>query len=99
MHVLLYTYATCSFCARAKALLEEHGVAFEELFPDRRRALSSSLLRLSRQGVTVAHHVEPDGDRFGRGSVLYFVSEGADLNTWGTEAVYCDPSGGLACKA
>ena len=39
MHVLLYTWSTCSFCARAKELLAAHDVSFQEkpLDGDRRR--------------------------------------------------------------
>ena len=36
----------------------------------------------------MAFHIEPDPDRFARGSFLYFVSEGAVLNPHSLEAVY-----------
>ncbi len=61
-------------------------VRFEELFAG--RSVRSSDLELSRQGVPVVFHVEPAKRRFARGSVLYFVSEGAALNPHGPEAVY-----------
>ncbi|MCG6927419.1 MAG: C25 family cysteine peptidase [Acidobacteria bacterium] len=63
-----------------------YAVRFEELFAGRR--VRPSDLALSRQGEPVAFHVEPAGRRFGRGSVLYFASEGAALNPHGPEAVY-----------
>jgi len=65
-----------------------YALRFEEIFGARRRALSASRLSLARQGEAVSFHIEPAGDRFGPGSVLYFVSEGASLNPYGNEAVY-----------
>src|SRR6266540_470448 len=65
-----------------------YAVRFEELFPSRRRSLQVSELRLSRQGETVAFHLEPDGSSFGPASALYFFSQGASLNPYGNEAVY-----------
>ncbi len=52
-----------------------------------RRGTSVSSLRLSRQGESVAFHVEPQGAVFGPGSSLYFLSEGSSLNLYG-DAVY-----------
>jgi hypothetical protein len=43
---------------------------------------------LSHQGESVAYRVEPSSNVFGPGSVLYFVSGGAELNPYGVEAVY-----------
>ena len=40
------------------------------------------------RGEAVAFHLEPDPNRFKRGSMLYFVSEGASANPYGNEAVY-----------
>ncbi len=53
----------------------------------RRLGLAATSLRLSRQGESVAFHLEPSGTLFGPGSSLYFVSEGADLNPY-ADAVY-----------
>jgi hypothetical protein len=61
-------------------------VSFDEL--GLRLAVSASSLRLSRLGETVPHRLEPDTGVFGSGSVLYFMSEGASLNPYGSEAVY-----------
>ncbi len=63
-----------------------YGVRFEDAFGG--RPVPASNLRLSRQGVPVAFHLEPDNGVFGRGSELFFVSEGAALNPYGNEAVY-----------
>jgi hypothetical protein len=65
-----------------------YGVDFEDVFGASRRTLKTDDLRLSRQGETVAFHTEPHEKVYGPGSVLYFVSEGAVLNPYGTEAVY-----------
>ena len=46
-----------------------------------RRGVRARALRLSRQGESVAFHLEP-------GSTLYFVSEGASANPYGRDAVY-----------
>ncbi|HEY7700333.1 MAG TPA: C25 family cysteine peptidase, partial [Vicinamibacteria bacterium] len=65
-----------------------YGVSFEELFGRSRRGISADTLRLSRLGQTVAIHLEPDRTLFGRGSRLFFLSEGASANPYGDEAVY-----------
>ena len=52
-----------------------HAVRYEALFPTSSRGLSTSLLRLQRQGEAVPFHVEPAGSVFGPGSVLYFFAE------------------------
>ena len=45
--------------------------------------------RLSDRAVSrKLFYIEPDPERFGRGSTLYFLSEGADANPYGGEAVY-----------
>ena len=64
-----------------------HFVRYEEVFRGR-RGVPTRELRLSRQGESVAFHVEPDPNRFKRGSTLYFLSEGASANPFGSEAVY-----------
>ncbi len=56
-----------------------YGVSLDELLG---RGRNFGALRLSRQGETVAIHVEPAS------SMLYFVSEGASANPYGDEAVY-----------
>jgi hypothetical protein len=45
-------------------------------------------LRLSRQGEMVPFHLLPDTDWFRPGTTLYFMSEGAEANPYGDEAVY-----------
>jgi hypothetical protein len=66
-----------------------HAVRYEDVFRERRgRGVDASTLRLSRLGQAVAFYLEPPTDRFAPGSALYFVSEGADVNPYGNEAVY-----------
>ena len=65
-----------------------YGVRFEDVFGKRGRKQKVSKLRLSRQGEPVAFLVRPRAKVFKRGSVLYFVSEGAKANPYGQEAVY-----------
>ena len=64
-----------------------HSVRYEDVMRGR-RGVRASTLRLSRQGETVAFHLQPNGNRFKSGSTLYFVSEGAQENAFGNEAVY-----------
>src|SRR6185295_773636 len=74
----------------ARLTVRERGlqaVSYEQIFGTRGRVALSDL-RLSRQGETVAHHVEPDRRAFAPGSVLYFVSEGPSINPHGNELVY-----------
>ena len=56
-----------------------YGVALEELFT-KKQILDTSSLSLTRLGQPVAFHVES--------GLLYFLSDGAELNPYGTEAVY-----------
>ena len=65
-----------------------YGVSYESVFGKRRKAIKTSSLRLSRQGEPVAFFVSPNAKKFKKKSVLYFLSDGADLNAYGQEAVY-----------
>jgi hypothetical protein len=65
-----------------------YSVRYEDVWPASRSAVRATELRLSRQGEAVPYHLAPDAARFGPGSVLYFVSEGASLNPHGETAVY-----------
>ena len=74
----------------ARLTVRERGlsaVSYEQIFGTRGRVALADL-RLSRQGETVAHHVEPDRRAFAPGSVLFFVSEGPVVNPHGNELVY-----------
>lgn len=63
MHVVLYTWASCSFCARAKALLDERGVPFDERPLDGDRATRARLEDLF--GRRTMPYVLVDGDPLG----------------------------------
>jgi hypothetical protein len=58
-----------------------HAVAFEEVFPQRRRPIAATELRLERQGEAVPLHLEPAGTDFGPGSRLFFHAERAASST------------------
>src|SRR5262249_28764106 len=58
-------------------------VDYTDVFSMRAGEIPTSSLRLSRQGTSVAFHVEPDPTRFGPNSSLYFLTEGASLNPYG----------------
>lgn len=34
MRAIVYTWSSCSFCGRAKELLEQHGIAYREVVLD-----------------------------------------------------------------
>lgn len=66
-----------------------HAVRYEDVFgAGRRRGVSADSLRLSRLEGAVAFHVEPASNLFAPGSRLYFISEGAEVNPYGKEAIY-----------
>jgi hypothetical protein len=66
-----------------------YAVRYEDLFGvSARSAGAARTVRLSRLGRPVPFHVEPAGPRFTPGSTLYFLSEGAEANPYGNEAVY-----------
>ena len=65
-----------------------YGVSYESVFGKRKKAIKTSSLRLSRQGEPVAFFVRPNAKKFKKKSVLYFLSDGAELNPYGQEAVY-----------
>lgn len=44
-NVLIYTSAWCPFCIRAKALLDQKGVAYEEIGVDGQPALRAEMTR------------------------------------------------------
>ncbi|MGV3768852.1 MAG: glutaredoxin 3 [Sphingobium phenoxybenzoativorans] len=52
-HVEIYTKAFCGYCARAKALLESKGVAFEEYDITMGGPKRAEMLERSAGGVTV----------------------------------------------
>ena len=72
-----------------------HAVRYDDVLTGA-RSLDSRTLRLSRQDEGVAFHIQPDSTRFAPGSHLYFLSEGAEANPYGNEAVYELEVGGVA---
>ena len=66
-----------------------HAVRYEELFPTDRRGVSTTLLRLQRQGEAVPFQVRPPGPVFGPGSVLYFYADRTPASTeYSSEVAY-----------
>lgn len=63
MQLLLYTWSSCSFCARAKALLDEHGLDYDERPLDGDRKTSRRLTALF--GRPVMPFVLLDGEPLG----------------------------------
>jgi hypothetical protein len=66
-----------------------HAVSFETLFPQGHEAVPLDSLRLSRQGLSVPFHVEPNRKTLGPGSVLYFhASSEAASTDYSPEVAY-----------
>lgn len=63
MHVVLYTYSTCSFCSRAKELLDGLGVEYVEEVLDGDRAMLARLRRLT--GESAMPYTMIDGEFVG----------------------------------
>ena len=63
VHVLLYTYSTCSFCARAKALLDRRGMPYTERVLDGDRDTLARLAKLF--GASAMPYVMVDGEPVG----------------------------------
>ena len=75
-----------------------YGVSYEQLPPARSGSLAVSELRLERQGVPVAFHVEPATASFGPGSTLFFYADQKAASTDFTAEVAYElrrASGGL----
>jgi hypothetical protein len=64
-----------------------YGIRYEEVLGGR-GSVPASALRLSHLGEPVAFHIQPNLSRFGPGSRLYFLGEGAEGNPYGDEVVY-----------
>lgn len=63
-----------------------YAVSYEDVFG--RKHSGAEVVRLSRGGDEVAYHIEPRADRFQPDTTLFFLSDGADANPNGNEAVY-----------
>lgn len=63
MEVLLYTWSSCSFCARARELLDRHGVAWTEQVLDGDRKKADRLARVF--GRATMPYVMLDGEPIG----------------------------------
>ncbi|MES1986022.1 MAG: glutaredoxin 3 [Pseudomonadota bacterium] len=63
-HVEIYTKAFCGYCARAKSLLNDKGVAFEELDITMGGPKRAEMLERSNGGVTVPQ-IFIDGSHIG----------------------------------
>jgi len=63
VHVLLYTWSTCSHCTRAKELLDASGIAYDEQSLDGDRARRDRLAALF--GKATMPYVMVDGEAVG----------------------------------
>lgn len=77
--VVLYTTAFCGYCARAKALLEAKGVAFEEIdvtfSPDKRAEMKARA-----NGRTTVPQIWINGQHIGGSDELYALDEAGKLD-------------------
>jgi glutaredoxin 3 len=76
VQLILYTWSTCSFCARAKALLEERGIEYLE------RPIDGDRVTSKRLATLFGRHVMPfvllDGEPLGGVEELEALLTGAD---------------------
>jgi glutaredoxin 3 len=77
--VVLYTTAFCGYCARAKALLEAKGVAFEEIdvtfSPDRRAEMKARA-----NGRSTVPQIWIDGQHVGGSDELHALDQAGKLD-------------------
>lgn len=76
-HVLLYTYSTCSFCDRARALLDGLGVDYEEQSLDGDREMVARLRALS--GENAMPYAMVDGEVIGGLAKLEELARAGEL--------------------
>lgn len=79
MHVLLYTYATCSFCQRAKDLLNERGIEYREESLEGNRAKAARITKAF--GRVAMPYVMIDGEPIGGLAELEALLERGDQST------------------
>jgi glutaredoxin 3 len=77
--VLMYTTAFCPFCLRAKALLKDKGVAFEEIDVMFDPAKRAEMVERSGGGRTVPQ-IFIDGEPIGGFDELYDLERQGRLN-------------------
>ena len=77
MEALLYTWSSCSFCQRAKEILERHGVPYTERVMDGNRKLASQLAKSF--GQTTMPYILLDGDPIGGLSELEELAARGEL--------------------
>ena len=77
--VVLYTTAFCGYCARAKALLESKGVAFEEIdvtfSPDKRAEMKARA-----NGRSTVPQIWIDGQHVGGSDELHALDRAGELD-------------------
>ena len=78
MQATLYTWTTCPFCIRAKQVLDEHGVSYEEIVMDGKNA------ELNEVKSKYGHHTVPivllDGEFVGGCSELEALARQGKLS-------------------
>lgn len=74
---VLYTWSSCGFCARAKALLDAHGVSWEERVLDGDRGRAEQLARAF--GLATMPYVLLDGELVGGLAELEALAERGGL--------------------
>ncbi len=77
--VVIYTTMFCPYCARAKALLDKKGVAFEEISVDFDPALRAEMARRA-EGRTTVPQIFIDGAPIGGSDDLYALERAGKLD-------------------
>lgn len=78
-HVEIYTWSTCPFCIRAKALLKQKGVEFEEYCIDGDEAARAEMAKRSN-GRRSLPQIFIDGQHVGGCDDLYALNASGKLD-------------------
>jgi len=76
--VEMYATAWCPYCARARALLEKKGVAFDEIDIDEQPARRGEMIR--RAGRTSVPQIFIDGEHIGGSDEMAALERAGKLN-------------------
>jgi glutaredoxin 3 len=75
----IYTTMWCPYCARAKALLERKGVAYDEISLDEEPGRRAEMVQRSQGGRTVPQ-IFIDGEHVGGSDDLHALDRAGKLN-------------------
>lgn len=78
MEVVIYTTATCPYCHRAKHLLDDKGVSYQEIRVDLEPELRAEMME--RSGRRTVPQIFIDGKAVGGSDDLYALEQAGELD-------------------